>query len=117
MKILTSIFILTFGVVAFGFAQGQEKRNPTLQELINFQPQIGEIIATVDFDKKDTLKLDSGIVFTPEEFFLDREMYAYPTPSQNLEMPFYRLPDPQSRMPIKEFDNSIHYTILIKKYR
>lgn len=116
MKILTIIFILIFVAIA-GFAQGNEKRKPTTRELRDYQPQSGILLAIIDLDEKDTLKLDSAIVFTPEEFFLNRELYATPIPFQNLKLPFYALPNPQSRMPIKRFDDSVNYTILKKEYK
>ncbi|MFC3417625.1 hypothetical protein [Algoriphagus hitonicola] len=117
MKILIGIFILTLGVVTLGFSQEQEKRKPSIQELKKFNPKLGDIIADIDFDRKDTFKSDSAIVFTPKEFFKDREMYASPSPSLNPEMPIYRFPDSQSRMPIEKFEDSINYTLLIKEYK
>lgn len=114
MKLLACILVLTF-VAINAFAQGNEKRKPTIQDLKDYRSQSGDLLAIIDLDEKDTLKLDSAIVFTPKEYFLNREMYARPVPSKELKLPFYALPDPQSRMPIKKFDDSMNYTILRKE--
>lgn len=116
MKLLACIFVLTF-VAITTFAQGIEKRKPTIQDLKDYQLQSGDLGFSIDLDEKDTFKLDTGIVFTPKEFFLNREMYASPIPSEQLKLPLYALPDPHSRMPIKKFDDSVNYTILRKELR
>lgn len=116
MKFLACIFVLTF-VAITAFAQGNEKRKPTIQNLKDYRPQSGDIGFSIDLDESDTLKLDSAMVFTPKEFFLNREMYAKPVPSEELKLPFYALPNPQSRMPIKKFDDSVNYTILRKEFK
>lgn len=116
MKIISSVFILTFGIASLGFAQDQKDRKLSIQDLKKIQPQLGDQIATIDFGKKHTTKLDTAMVFTPENFLLDREMYSSPSPAPNPNMPIYRFPDLQSRMPIERFDDSINYTIRIKKF-
>ncbi len=115
MKLFACIFVLTF-VAVTAFAQGNEKRKPTIQDLKDFRIESDVIISIIDLIDLDTLILDSVMVFTPKEFFLNREMYARPIPSEQLKLPFYELPDPQSRMPIKRFDDSVNYTILKKEF-
>jgi hypothetical protein len=115
MKLIACIFVLTF-VAITAFAQGNEKRKPRIQDLKDYRSQSGDLLAIIDLDAKGNLKLDSAIVFTPEDFFLNREMYSRPIPLQNFKLPFYALPDPQSRMPIKRFDDSVNYTILRKEF-
>lgn len=117
MKILASLFILTFGVVALGFAQSDEKRKLTIPELKNRPPQLMDSLKVLDFNKRKPFQLDSARVFTPEIFFLEREINPKSYSPQNSTLPYYLLPDPQSRMPIRAFPDSLNYTILKKEYK
>lgn len=117
MKILISLFILAFGVVTLGFAQSNEKKKLTIPELKNLRPQLMDSLKVSDFNKRKPFQLDSARVFTPEIFLLDREIYPKSYPPQNSTLPYYLLPDPQSRMPIKPFPDSMNYTILKKEYK
>lgn len=117
MKILASLFILTFGVDALGFAQSEEKRKPTIPVLKNLPPQLMDSLKVLDFGELAPFQLDSARVFTPEIFLLDREFNPKSYPPQNSTLPYYLLPDPQSRMPIKAFPDSVNYTILKKEYK
>lgn len=117
MKILISIFILTFGFVALGFAQSDEKRKLTIPELKNLRPQLMDSLKVSDFNKRKPMQLDSARVFTPEIFLLDREINPKSYHTKNSTLPYYLLPDPQSRMPIKPFPDSLNYTILKKEYK
>lgn len=118
MKKIALIFCLTFGLSILTFAQkGNLSVSPKsfLKNLPN-QPKI-DFRNHHFFGKLDTLRSDSIEVDFPKEFLLNRELYAIPIPSQNLKLPFYALPDPQSRMPILKFDDSVNYTILKKEYK
>jgi hypothetical protein len=117
MKILASLFILTFGIVALGFAQSNENRKHTIPELKNHPPQLMDSLKVLDFGKLEPFQLDSPRVFTPKSFFLDREFNPKSYSPQNSTLPYYVLPDPQSRMPIREFPDSLNYTLLKKEYK
>ncbi len=117
MKVFISIFILTFGVVALGFAQSEGTKKPTTKELKNYKPQLMDSLRILDFETLDAFLVDTSRVFFPEGLFQERDLLFK---SQDIEKSIpgiYSLPDPQSRMPIKVFDDSVNYTILRKEYR
>ncbi|GAA0879499.1 hypothetical protein GCM10009119_24670 [Algoriphagus jejuensis] len=64
----------------------------------------------------DTVGLDSNALLKPRPFSLDREITFISPPSYQSRMPIYTLPDSDSRMPVKEFGDSINYTILKKEF-
>ncbi len=117
MKILIGIFILTFGVVALGFAQGEKKERPTTQDLKTYQPQLLDSLQELDFDSWNGLLIDSTQLFRPEGLFQEKFLKINPLPMEKPTPGIFPLPDPQSRMPIMPFDNSVNYTILRKEYK
>ncbi|SDD02028.1 hypothetical protein SAMN04488104_101242 [Algoriphagus faecimaris] len=117
MKYLISVLVLTFGVILFGFAQEREEKKLSIEDLKKFIPPLKDRLSDLDFGKKDSFLLDSASVFIPKTPFLDREMSATPRPSPTAEMPIYRFPETQSTMPIKKFEDSIHYTLRIKEFK
>lgn len=117
MKILASLFILSFGIVELGFAQSDEKKKLSIPELKNLPPQLMDSLKVLDFGKLAQFQMDSARVFTPESFFLDREFNPKSYSPQNSTLPYSLLPDPQSRMPIRVFPDSVNYTILKKEYK
>jgi hypothetical protein len=117
MKSFFSFAFLNLGFVITGFAQNLE--NPASNTIPlrsvpkSIQPQL-ELPSTFSLDM---LLFDSTKVFRPEVFFQEKHLKVSP-PSSELFIPgIYPLPDPQSRMPIKTFDDSVNYTILRKEYR
>lgn len=117
MKILIGIFILIFGVVSLGFAQREENKNPTIKDLKSSKPQLLDSLQELDFDSWNGLLIDSAWIFRPEGLFQEKYLKIKPTLFEIPSPGIYALPDPQSRMPIKTFDDSVNYTILRKEYR
>lgn len=117
MKILAGILILTFGVVALGFAQSEKNKNPSTQELKTFQPQLTDSLNLLDLESWNGLLIDSTRIFIPEGLFQEKYLKMVPRVFEMSSPGIYPLPDPQSRMPIKTFDDSVNYTILRKEYK
>lgn len=117
MKILTVIFILTFGIVSLGFAQSEENKNSTIKDLKSYQPQLLDSLQVLDFDRWNGILIDSTRIFRPEGLFQEKFLKINPQPMVKPTPGNYPLPDPQSRMPIKTFDGSVNYTILRKEYK
>lgn len=117
MKILTGILILTLGMVTLGFAQVEENRKATIQELKTYQPQFLDSLNKLDLESWNGLHIDSTRIFRPEGLFQEKYLKMNPQAFEKSSPGIYPLPDPQSRMPIKIFDDSVNYTILRKEYR
>lgn len=117
MKILIGIFILTFGVVTLGLAQREENKNLTLKDLKSYQPQLLDSLQVLDFDSWNGLLIDSTQQFRPEGLFQEKFLKINPLPMEKPTPGIFPLPDPQSRMPILPFDDSVNYTILRKEYK
>lgn len=116
MKLIACIMFLLFGM--FGATFAQEKK-----ELSLFTPK-----DTLCNSKKfilppgnhpsilEGIPLDSTFRLGPKKYFSERNLYFFEKQRTDLGMPTYELPDPQSRMPIKTFGDSLNYTLRIKKY-
>lgn len=70
----------------------------------------------IDSLSKGGFLVDSTVLFLPKKLYSERNLDFSPSPKVRVGIPTYKLPDPQSRMPIKEFDDSVNYTLQIKKY-
>ena len=109
MKILGYFLLLTFGFAHQGFSQDRKKTNLKAKEFITRPELRTNLYRSDQFTLTDTLKLEPKIIFP------DRKL-DFTSLSQD-RMPVYVFPDPQSRMPIKIFDDSVNYTIFKKRYR
>lgn len=117
MKVIFSIFILTFGVVVLGFAQSEATNKPTTKELKNYKPHLMDSLRILDLETLDAFLVDTSRVFSPESLFQERDQLFKNQDIEKYIPGIYPLPDAQSRMPIKAFDDSVNYTILRKEYR
>lgn len=116
MKIIGYFLLMTFGFALQGFSQERKKHDIMPNESQTHPDLRTNFFENDQFPITDTLKLELGIIFpNPPEFFSKRKL-DFTMPS-HYRMPIYELPDPQSRMPIKIFDDSVNYTILKKEYR
>jgi hypothetical protein len=101
----------------FGFAQNEKLIAPDWINK-NFQPS-----PKIDFrnplflNTLDTLSQDSVEVHFPEMFPLNRELDISNLQREKSSLPFFELPEYQSRMPIIPFDESVNYTILKKEFK
>ncbi|GMQ30496.1 hypothetical protein [Algoriphagus confluentis] len=116
MKIITSFFVIFLGTLGWTFAQEKidtlnKSQKDTLLYNWKFNPEF-----KTDSSQKGRILLDSGFTFLPKSLNPGGTIDLTPNPKFRVGMPTYKLPDPQSRMPIKTFDNSVNYTILIKEY-
>ena len=64
----------------------------------------------------ETLLLDSTHVFVPRSLYTERLLTLPKETKFRVGLPLVELPDPQSRMPIRDFDDSVNYTMLKKEY-
>ncbi|MDI1322101.1 MAG: hypothetical protein PSV36_05095 [Algoriphagus sp.] len=116
MKIIGYFLLLTFGFALQGFSQDRKKPNLKLDEFITHPELRTNLFGGDQFTIADTLKLEPRIVFpNPPQFFPERKL-DFNNLSQD-RMPVHVFPDPQSRIPIKVFNDSVNYTILKKEYR
>lgn len=116
MKIIDCFLLLTFGFAQQGFSQDRKKTDLQAKEFITRPELRANLHRSDQFTLTDTLKLEPKIVFpNPPQFFPERKS-DFTNLSQD-RMPVYVFPDPQSRMPIKIFEDSVNYTILKKRYR
>lgn len=116
MKIIGCFLLMTFGFALQGFSQDSKNTDLKVNESQTHPDLIANLFENYRISITDTLKLEPGIISpNPPEFFLERKL-GFTIPS-TYRMPVYVLPDPQSRMPIKVFDDSVNYTILRKEYR
>jgi hypothetical protein len=116
MKIIGSFLTLFFSTLGLAFAQEKidsltHYRQDTLKNQWKSIPDLkGDSIDT------GRILLDSGFLFLPKSLNPERYMDLLPNPKFRVGMPpIYQLPEPQSRMPIKEFGDSVNHTIQIKK--
>lgn len=116
MKYLGITLILFFSTI--GLALAQKKIEWLSDSQKDTLKQQWKSLSDLKGDSIDTerILLDSGFLFLPKSLNPERYMDLLPNPKFRVGMPpIYQLPDPQSRMPIKEFDDSVNYTIQIKK--
>ncbi|TDK44881.1 hypothetical protein [Algoriphagus formosus] len=116
MKIIGSFLTLFFSTLGLAFAQ--EKIDSLIHSRQDTLKNQWKSIPDLKVDSIDTgrILLDSGFLFLPKSLNPERYMDLLPNRKFRIGMPpIYQLPDPQSRMPIKEFDDSVNYTIQIKK--
>ncbi|GMQ24959.1 hypothetical protein Aoki45_16410 [Algoriphagus sp. oki45] len=116
MKTIGCFLTLFLGTLAW--TQAQEKidtlsnsQKDTILYNWKFNPEF-----KTDSSQEGRILLDSGFTFLPKSLNPGGTIDLTPNPKFRVGIPTYQLPDPQSRMPIKTFDNSVNYTILIKEY-
>lgn len=116
MKIISSFFVLFLGTLGWTFAQEKidtlnKSQKDTLLNSWKFIPEF-----KTDSLYSGGILLDSGVMFLPKSLNPSGSKFVTPNPKFRVGMPTYKLPDPQSRMPIKELEDSENYPILIKNY-
>lgn len=100
-----------------GFAQNLENPAPNTIPLRSVPKSIQPQLELPSTFLLDTLIFDSTMVFRPEVLVQEKHLKVSPLSPEPFIPGIYALPDPQSRMPIKTFDDSVNYTILRKEYR
>jgi hypothetical protein len=116
MKIIGCFLLLAFGFALKGFSQDRKKPNLKPDEFITHPELRTNLFGSDQFTIADTLKLEPRIVFPNLPQFFPERKSDFTNLSQD-RMPVHLFPDPQSRMPIKIFEDSVNYTILKKRYR
>lgn len=116
MKTIGSFLILFLSTLGLALAQESiDSLNISQNDKLKNQWKFIPDFEIESFDTGKSL-LDSGFLFLPKSLNPEKYKDLLPNPKFRVGMPpIYQLPDPQSRMPIKEFDNSVNYTIQIKK--
>lgn len=117
MKFTLSLLFLNVGFVISGFAQDLKNPEPKSIPLRIVPKSIQPKLELPLHFSPDTLEFDSTRVFNPEGLFQENYLKNIPGPVEPSIPGIYPLPDPQSRMPIKTFDDSVNYTILRKEYK
>lgn len=117
MKSFFSFVFLNVGFVIVGFAQNLENPASNNIPLRSFPKSIQPHLEIPSTFSLDTLMFDSTRVFKPESLFQEKYLKITPSQMEPFIPGIYPLPDPQSRMPIKAFDDSVNYTILRKEYK
>lgn len=115
MKKLGFLFIFLLGAASYAFAQVTSEQKST---------GISDSLLTDQFSKRlplqittpKTLLVDSTHVFIPRSLYTERLLTLPKETKFRVGLPLVELPDPQSRMPIRGFDDSVNYTILKKDY-
>lgn len=116
MKRSGILLLLLIGTVATAFSQKKSERKPNMGL---DTPLYGNEFLQADLLKLKTpqsLYIDSVHTFVPRSLYTERQLTVPSGTNQRPGLPFVELPDPQSRMPIKEFGDSVNYTILKKEY-
>jgi hypothetical protein len=115
MKIVGSFMILLLGILNFSFAQEKSLSFISFKNDSTHFEEKSNYIHLKDPESINQLFSDSLLSNLQLNIFSERKL-AFSQP-QELEHDIlvFKLPDPQSRMPIKEFDKSVNYTIQIKK--
>lgn len=116
MKLILSLLFLNVGFVISGFAQDLKNSEPKNFPLRTIPKSIQSELELPLHFFPDTLVFDSTRVFKPEGSFQEKYQKITPSTMEPTIPGIYALPDPQSRMPIKTFDDSVNYTILRKEY-
>ncbi|WP_026951321.1 hypothetical protein [Algoriphagus mannitolivorans] len=115
MKIIGSFLILFMGTIGMALAQHtSDTLNYSKDSLL-----IGEKLKPslkLDSLNSGGILVDSSYTFLPRSLYTERTLDFSPSPKFRVGMPTYKLADPQSRMPVKGFDDSVNYTLQIKKY-
>ncbi|MBN7811084.1 hypothetical protein J0A68_08960 [Algoriphagus sp. H41] len=116
MKQFLSLFALFIGTS--WAAYGQERPAPDFSYEKPFTLPFSKFAQPEQIQKfspKVTLA-DAGKLLAFQGPRIEREIHIpAPTPFTS-RMPLLHLPDPETRMPIRDFDDSVNYTILKKDY-
>ncbi|GAB3234476.1 hypothetical protein J0A67_20145 [Algoriphagus aestuariicola] len=114
-KLVLLAFLMMVAVVAAFSQEKSERESSTNGEKFGFGDQFKKN-APLKLKIPESLKTDSSQVFVPRSLYTERQLTLHSGTNFRVELPFVELPDPQSRMPIKEFGDSVNYTMQIKKY-
>lgn len=115
MKLLGAFLFFLTGIVVSAFSQVKSNLD------LKFEPDqllYGKRFVNPAPNLKipETLLVDSSHVFIPKSLYTERQLNLLPKAEMRVGLPFFELPDPQNRMPIRKFDDSVNYTILKKHY-
>jgi len=120
MKIFGSILFLILGFATKGMAQEHKIPDFKFDEPLLLPGSKFLLPENLQSFTLDTTLNNSKIPFLPRSISIDREITSiFPIPSQmsfQSRMPIHKLPDSDSRMPVKIFDDSVNYTILKKEF-
>lgn len=116
MKRIGTLLFFVLGVISTVFSQEKSEQKDSLN--LN-GPGFGDQFSQNNpFELKTppSLLIDSTHVFVPRSLYTERLLSLPKETKFRVGLPLFELPDPQSRMPIREFDDSVNYTILKKDY-
>lgn len=117
MRLFFSLVFLNVGVVISGFSQDLENPESKIKPSLIIPKSLPPLLEIPLQFSPDTVLFDSAKVFIPNNPFVERKLNFSPPLIEKPIPGIYALPDPQSRMPIKKFDDSVNYTILRKEYK
>lgn len=118
MKTLGIILLLLCGGTSYAYSQGLDTLKPVLAPKSLFtNPELPgpkyPLLVT-----PNALEYDSMNIVIPRSLLFEKSVPNFPSEPQYVStMPIYVFPDAESRMPIRPFDESQHYTILEKDYK
>jgi hypothetical protein len=118
MKTLGIILLLVCGGTSYAFSQGLDVWKPQTGLENRFSNPDWSVSKYPLLITPEALKADSMYIVVPRSLLFERTIPNFPDVPQYVStMPIYALPDPESRMPIRPFDESQNYTILEKAYK
>lgn len=105
-----------FGIIGITMAQAQSDslRNSSKDSILYGMQFL--FPSKIDPLASEIPRLDSPFTLLPKRLYSERILDFSTNQNIRFGIPTYQLPDPQSRMPIKTFDDSVNYTLQIKKY-
>jgi hypothetical protein len=120
MKIFGSILLLILGFATKGMAQEHKIPDFNFDKPLLLPGSKFKLPENLQSFTLDTSLNNSKLPFLPRSLSIDRENKPILTmPNQmsfQSRMPIHKLPDSDSRMPVKIFDDSVNYTILKKEF-
>jgi hypothetical protein len=118
MKTFGIILFLLCGGTSYAYSQGLDTLKPVLApESLLSNPELPgpkyHLLVT-----PNALEYDSMNIVVPRSLLFEKSVPNFTSaPKYVSAMPIYVFPDAESRMPIRSFDESQHYTILEKDYK
>ncbi|MDX5340738.1 MAG: hypothetical protein LPK25_17055 [Cyclobacteriaceae bacterium] len=116
MKILGSLLFVFLGTIGMALAQNNADSLKNSLKVPHFYGR--QFLQTPSLDTLNSgfPRSDSSFTLLPRRLYSERNLDFLSSPKFRVGMPTYKLPDPQSRMPVRGFEDSVNYTLQIKKY-
>ena len=117
MKLSCLILTLFFGTLGMVFSQENNEQILSLKTPVPDWTKPYSLPELHKITTPESIESLNGTVLVPRSLFQEREFQLIEQPIIKQPIQVHELPDPQSRMPIKEFDTNVNYTLQIKKYK